>query len=364
MRRLLSASLAASVVLLAACGSTDSTDTASDSGATTSSVVRATTDATTSTTPSTSSPDDHTTDGHPTDDHATDDHHSTDEPAMALAYVADGYLDPTKIDLSGVEGVTAEETTAAEDLLRRTVEVVPEKWPTLDDALAAGFVPDGTPPNGAQHVFNWAWIDDGREFDANYPESLVYMENPYTGAWELVNAMYLLEDGATIENETSPFGDLAQLHSHPNFCWELDAANNTGRIIPSFATGRATCTPPATNVDTAMVHVWVRPNPCGAFAELTGVQAGTTQSGTNNCNPIHGHGTADGEVPDGESYGGVDTCLREQGVDLGVIGDPASAAGGNPGETAPPTPEMLDALTICGATSTEGIFVNPATGTI
>lgn len=355
MRRFLTAFLAAPVLLLAACGSSETSDTATVSASTTrASVVVSTTTASTvasveTTAAATTMPPESTA---PTTSAAET------RVGSGLEVTEEGLLDATKIDLGGVEGVTEEQQTASEDLLRRTIEVVPKKWPTYDDAIAAGYRPDGTGSVGAYHVFHWDWINDGREFDENYPESLVYMDNPYTGEREIVNAMYMLEGDATIDNSTSVFGDIAQLHSHPNFCWQFDAEKNEGLFMPSFGDGRATCTAPATNVDTAMVHVWVRPNPCGAFAELTGVQAGQTKSGTNNCHPIHsGHSEAGqhthaDQEPTGQGFNGFEACLAEQGVDVSSLQAPG-------GDLPTLDPATNEAFTICSTPSTEGIFIDP-----
>ena len=50
------------------------------------------------------------------------------------------------------------------------------------------------------------------------------------------------------------------------------------------------CTPPLVKLLTnAMIHVWIRPNRCGPFAEVGGFAAGAVKVGEKHaCDRIHG----------------------------------------------------------------------------
>ena len=75
-------------------------------------------------------------------------------PTVPVAY------DPTKpIDLSGVEGVTAEQQAFAENLVAVNVVRLPQ-WSDPTVAEAAGFRSIGDAASGYEHYIQWDWIDD------------------------------------------------------------------------------------------------------------------------------------------------------------------------------------------------------------
>src|SRR5713101_5563935 len=92
----------------------------------------------------------------------------------ALAVRADGVLDASAVDLSGVAGVSPAEQHRAERLLRDTIRTLP-KWSNVNVAKADGFV-SATPDREVrdEHYVHWDWINDSHVLDPHYPESLVY----------------------------------------------------------------------------------------------------------------------------------------------------------------------------------------------
>ncbi len=207
--------------------------------------------------------------------------------AKPLAVLADGTIDPTKVDLSGVPGVTPAQQKAAETLLKKTIKDLP-KWKNYDDAIKDGFqsIQDGL--TGEEHVIHWDWIDDKDVFDPTHPESLVYRVRHDNGVETktLEAAMFLLPKQYTLNNAPNIGGALMQYHIHDNLCF----TDFPHPVVAGLTDGAGHCTKPLVAFHpNIMVHVWIRPNPCGPFAALLGIGAGTTASGQRNCD--HKHGT-------------------------------------------------------------------------
>ena len=212
-----------------------------------------------------------------------------DQPAESfvtpLSYTADGLVDATKVDLSGVEGLSEEDQTAAEELLVSTVKTLP-KWSNYDQAVADGFqsIQDGI--TGEEHLLHWDWIDDATIFDPNRPESLVYGVDRKTGTKTLEAAMFILPKEYTLDNTPAIDSKLVQFHMHDNLCFTPPPAPR----VAGLTDGQGGCGPGLTKFNpNIQVHVWIRANPCGPFAALLGVGAGQIKPGAERaCDMDHG----------------------------------------------------------------------------
>ena len=205
------------------------------------------------------------------------DHH--DHAAAAVAPVA---YDPTKpIDLGGVEGVTPEQQAAAENEVALTIMRLP-KWADYKVAEAAGFHSIGDGLTGTEHFINQAFINDDIILDPDKPESLVYSTKG--GGRTLVAAMYMVKPGTPIGDVPNIGGKLMQWHTHGNLCYKPDG--KLGGLTNAEGKCAAGLILP---VPTPMIHVWIRKHPCGPFAALEGIGAGTIAEGeTKLCDTAHG----------------------------------------------------------------------------
>lgn len=197
----------------------------------------------------------------------------------------DGYLDATKIDLSGTPGTTRQQRQAAEVFLSRTIKELP-RWADFQTAIDDGFVTLDRGIVGVEHMMHWDWINDGRTFDPTYPESLVYAVDRTTGKRTLEAAMFFLPDGVTLDNAPTKFGSLVQFHVHADLCF---VRGETTQLLGLLAPP-ADCPYGSERLPNAMMHAWIVPNACGPFAALEGIGGGTTKSGIKQCD--HAHGSA------------------------------------------------------------------------
>ena len=200
--------------------------------------------------------------------------------------VAPKPYDPTQpIDLSGTPGVTPEQQAAAENLIAITVVRLPQ-WSDYKVAEAAGFNSIGDGITGVEHFINWDWINDDVVLDPDHPESLVYEPQP-DGSKKLVSAMFMLPDSVALEDVPDIGGALMQWHIHDNLCFTKDP--NAARL-GSVTSPNGTCPPGLVRfLPAAMIHVWIVPHPCGPFAALEGVGAGTIVKGEERlCDTAHG----------------------------------------------------------------------------
>ena len=204
----------------------------------------------------------------------------------ALAVRADGTFDPAKISLAGIDGVTPAEQSSAEALLRKTVKILP-RW--SDTAVAAhdGFHAIGDALTGDEHWIHWDWINDTTILDPNKPEALVYHVDEATQKRTLEAVMFLLPDRYTFDNLPDVGGKLVQFHIHNNLCF-----TNTvpAPQVAGLTDGQGKCPAPLVKFrNNVMMHVWIRPNPCGPFAALENVGAGQIKPGdTRACDTMHG----------------------------------------------------------------------------
>ena len=209
----------------------------------------------------------------------------------ATAVVSPQPYDPTKpIDLGGVEGVTPEQQARAENLIVVSLARLPQ---FSDPAVAesAGFHSIGDAATGDEHYINWAYVNDDKILDPDYPESLVYQMRD--GRKTLVAAMFMLPDGTTLDGVPDVGGKLTQWHVHNDLCFTDDP------VAPRLAFGAGAgpvvgtdnpCPPPTQKrANVPMMHVWIVPHPCGPFAALEGVGAGQIRPGEERlCDHAHG----------------------------------------------------------------------------
>jgi hypothetical protein len=224
-----------------------------------------------------------------------DDHGEPDDEAEAtgvakpLPVLADGTLDPEGVDLSGVEGVTAQQQAYAEDLLVRSINTLP-KWANYDDAIDDGYLSIGDDLTGEEHVIKWDTIDDDNWLDPNEPEALVYKvvrNADGTTTKTLEAAMFLLPDQFNLENAPTDGGALMQFHIHDDLCF----TDSPQPLVRGLRPHGGECQPPLVAFDpNIMIHVWIRPNACGPFAALQGVGGGQIKTGEKvSC--LHEHGS-------------------------------------------------------------------------
>ncbi len=203
----------------------------------------------------------------------------------ALALKADGTIDAAKVDLGGVPGVTAAEQKRAEALLRETIEVLPH-WNDVATAAKEGFHSIGDGLTGDEHWIRWDWIDDNTYLNPHKPEALVYHVDP-SGTHTLEAVMFLLPKKFTFDNLPDVGGKLVQFHIHDNLCF---TNSKTAPQVAGITSDNGACPAPLVAFHpNVMMHVWIRPNPCGPFAALNGLGAGQVKPGqTKACDQMHG----------------------------------------------------------------------------
>jgi hypothetical protein len=213
----------------------------------------------------------------------TDDH--ADQAAVAEPKPYDATL---PVDLGGTPGVTPEQQAEAEDLVTISLQKLPQfsDIPTIE---AMGYRSIGDAGTGNEHFMKWDLISDGRVLDPDYPESLVFDVNRETGEKTLAAAMYMANLGDTLDTVPALGGDLVQWHIHDNLCFMGETnAWRVGDVAPPGEECR-----PGTfrlgNNHVPMVHVWIRPHPCGPFAALEGIGGGQIPVGEERlCDHAHG----------------------------------------------------------------------------
>jgi hypothetical protein len=223
---------------------------------------------------------DHGAAGEGAESAAADDHAGHE-----AAAVAPTPYDPTKpIDLGGVDGVTAEQQAAAENLIAITLWRLPQ-WSDPKVAEAAGFHSIGDGLTGYEHFIQWDWINDQYVLDPDHPESLVYRVDA-NGTRTLEAAMYMLPQGETLDTVPELGGKLTQWHIHDNLCFSQGEAPQVRGVT---GVGQE-CPPGLTKLDPVpMIHVWIVPHRCGPFAALEGVGGGQIKEGEERlCDHVHG----------------------------------------------------------------------------
>jgi hypothetical protein len=208
-----------------------------------------------------------------------------DHADMATAQPARPYDATLPVDLSGAEGVTADQQAEAEELVTVTLEKLPQfaDWTTLE---ARGWFSIGDGVTGFEHYINWPLVEDGRTFDPEYPEALVFKVDG--DQKQLVAAMFMTSRDVTLETAPDIGGDLIQFHIHDDLCYAGEENKwRVGGVAPppeECRPGTFRLEPPA-----PMIHVWITPHECGPFASLEGVGAGQVPDGeSRSCDHAHG----------------------------------------------------------------------------
>lgn len=210
--------------------------------------------------------------------------HSSSGAALATGESAEGahdhatdwprpYDPAVAIDISGVEGVTAEQEARARELILATQRELP-RWSDYDEAVAQGWVSIGDESTGHEHLVNRRLIVDGKFLDPTAPESLVYEVKGSTKT--LVSAMFMADIGVAVDDPklTDYAGPLMQWHVHDNLCFRNNAEGRS--VVAGVLDAQGNCPPGSIlgGIGIAMVHVWIAPHPCGPFAALEGEGAG------------------------------------------------------------------------------------------
>ena len=124
------------------------------------------------------------------------------------------------------------------------------------------------------HFNNWTLLNDGRILDPDYPESLVYRVTD-DGERVLEAAMYMLEEGDTLDDVPELGGPLTQWHIHNDLCYTPDPVAPKVRGLREPG---GDCNPPlVAGKEVPMIHVWIVPHECGPFSALDGIGAGAIQ---------------------------------------------------------------------------------------
>jgi hypothetical protein len=237
--------------------------------------------------PTDSHHDDAATAGATTDDHG---HDAVAEP-VALSWPRP--WDPAQpIDVSGVEGVSRLQEVRAVELIEATLRELP-KYADTAAAVAAGYTSIGDAGTGTEHYIKSDLIDDDVLLDPTAPESLVYAVDGERRT--LAGAMYIASprpaDDPTL---TEWAGPLMTWHKHDNLCWGV-GDDGKAKVV-GVIDGNGNCAKGVSaGGESPMVHVWIQPHPCGVFAALEGIGAGTAAVSEDQrvdmCSADH-HGTA------------------------------------------------------------------------
>ncbi len=209
------------------------------------------------------------TDGHA---HAADTaaHDDTAEP-VALAWPRP--WDPAEpIDVSGVEGVTIEQEVRAAQLIEDTL-VDLQRFADPAAAVAAGYSSIGDAGTGSEHYIKGDLIEDDVLLDPSQPESLVYSVDGDKRT--LAGAMFIASARPADDPSLTEWaGPLMTWHKHDNLCWAT-GDDGKARVVGIIDADGNCARGVRTGGEHPMVHVWVTPHPCGVFAALEGIGAGT-----------------------------------------------------------------------------------------
>ncbi len=231
--------------------------------------------------------------GTPTAGETTDGHdHSAVPVPAALAWPRP--WDPAEpIDVSGVDGVSAEQELRAVTLIEDTLRELP-KYADPAAAVAAGYASIGDAGTGTEHYIKADLIGDDVLLDPTAPESLVYAVNGDQRT--LAGAMYIASarpaDDPTL---TEWAGPLMTWHKHDNLCWSA-GADGKAKVVGVIDANGNCANGVRRGGESPMVHVWIQPHPCGVFAALEGIGAGTAavseEQRVDMCGAGHDHDAA------------------------------------------------------------------------
>jgi hypothetical protein len=219
-------------------------------------------------------------------DMAEDEGHDHGGGETAAAEMAKPYDATLPVDLGGFPGVSPEQQAEAERIVTITLQRLPQfADPATAEARGYRSIRDGI--TGFEHFMKWDLIDDGRVFDPDYPESLVYKVAP-DGTRTLAAAMYMANQGTSLDDVPDVGGDLIQWHIHDDLCF---AGEPGAWVVAGVAPPPQECRPGTQRLGppTPMVHVWITPHECGPFSALEGVGAGQIAEGEERlCDHHHG----------------------------------------------------------------------------
>jgi hypothetical protein len=218
------------------------------------------------------------------DDGGGHDHPDADAAATQPAKPYDATL---PVDLGGMPGVSAEEQQEAEDLVTVSLEKLPQ-FADPATAEAEGYRSIGDAGTGFEHYIKWELIADGEMLDPDLPESLVYVVDRATGERTLGAAMFMANQGDTLDTVPDLGGDLVQWHIHDDLCY---AGETNAWRVADVAPPPQECREGTFRLGdpVPMVHVWIIPHACGPFAALEGVGAGQIADGEDRlCDHHHG----------------------------------------------------------------------------
>jgi hypothetical protein len=95
-------------------------------------------------------------------------------------------------------------------------------------------------------------------------------------------------------------GPLMTWHKHDNLCWGVDE-NGAPKVVGIIDANGNCANGIRTGDANPMVHVWIQPHPCGVFAALEGIGAGTAgvpeDQRVDVCTAEHDHGTTATAAP-------------------------------------------------------------------
>jgi hypothetical protein len=209
--------------------------------------------------------------------------------AESHAVVPPKPYDPTKpIDLGGVEGVTPEQQARAENLIAITLARLP-KYTDTAIAEGDGFHSIGDGVTGYEHYVNTSYINDEHFLNPDYPESLVYQNDPSSPQGKkLVAAMFMTSSNTTLDEVPDIGGSLMQWHIHNNLCF---TPNPEAPRVAGLTDSEGNCSAPLVKDPDPepMIHVWITPHECGPFAALEGIAGGQIKEGEARlCDHAHG----------------------------------------------------------------------------
>ena len=142
----------------------------------------------------------------------------------------------------------------------------------LRNTNQSGFVSIGDAMTGVEHFVHPARHYDGKEFDPSAIEAFAVKR--VNGVETIVAAMYIMENGKTMNDTPDIAGDWTMFHDHV-LSFRSSNPRDPGYYQLAFGGGFSRRTAP-------MLHVWLVDNPCGPFAGTD------TRNMTGSCEN-HGH---------------------------------------------------------------------------
>ncbi len=241
----------------------------------------------------------------------TDDGHGHTETATATAATPTALAwprawDPSQpIDVSGVAGVSVEQELRAVQLIEDTLRELP-RYADPADAIADGYLSIGDAGTGTEHYIRADLVGDDTLLDPTAPESLVY--NVDGDQRTLAGAMFIASTRPADDPSLTDWaGPLMTWHEHDNLCWALDD-NGEAKVVGIIDAAGNCANGVRAGGGNPMVHVWITPHPCGVFAALEGVGAGTAAVAeadrVDMCSAEHddGHGSGSSAVAVAKPY--------------------------------------------------------------